>query len=350
MKRFAAIVVGLMVLFSFVRAGVAQDRTPEELDQMLGPIALYPDPLIAEILSAATFPSQIVVADRYMQGGGDASQANQQPWDPSVQAMCHYANVLKWLDDNLQWTTQLGQAYTAQPTDVMDSVQRLRAQAQTLGNLPSTPQETVTDDNGDVEIEPADPDNIYVPDYSASTIYFQPGVFCTFGFGFPIGGWLVHDWDWHSHRMIAWGPGHPRPGNWWRQSPVERRGYLTQTHVPTWHAGDRGIAVSRPGWDRGYAPEVVSRGVPEPVVPRSAGGRIAQARADTRPAFRAPSAELPHNFARPAPEPVARGGGEAFGGIQSAPAVRESSMRGAESRASMGGGGGGFHGGGGGKR
>ncbi len=109
MKRFVAIVVGLMVFFSCARAGMAQDRTPEELDKMLGPIALYPDPLIAEILSASTLPSQIVVADRYMQGGGDASQVDQQPWDPSVQAMCHYANVLKWLDDNLQWTTQLGQ-------------------------------------------------------------------------------------------------------------------------------------------------------------------------------------------------------------------------------------------------
>ena len=231
MKRFAAIVVGLMVFFSFVRAGVAQDRTPEELDQMLGPIALYPDPLIAEILSAATFPDQIVVADRYMQGGGDVNQVAQQPWDPSVQGMCHYANVLKWLDDNLQWMTQLGQAYTAQPSDVMDSVQRLRAQAQNLGNLPSTPEETVTDDNGDIEIEPADADNIYVPDYSASTIYYQPGIFCTFGFGFPIGGWLIHDWDWHSHRMIAWGPQHPRPANWWRQSPVERRGYFAGTHM-----------------------------------------------------------------------------------------------------------------------
>jgi hypothetical protein len=323
---------------------------------MLGPIALYPDPLIAEILSAATFPDQIVVADRYMQGGGDVNQVAQQPWDPSVQGMCHYANVLKWLDDNLQWTTQLGQAYTAQPSDVMNSIQRLRAQAQTLGNLPSTPEETVTDDSGDIEIDPADPNNIYVPDYSASTIYYQPGIFCTFGFGFPIGGWLIHDWDWHSHRMIAWGPQHPRPANWWLQSPVERRGYLAQSHVPTWHAGARGAIVSHPGWDRGYAPEVVSRGVPAPVVPRSAGERIAQGRAETQPAFRAPSAELPRNFARPAPEPAARGGGElreggeAFGGIQSAPAVRESSMRGAESRGSMGGGGGGSHGGGGGKR
>jgi hypothetical protein len=338
MKKLAALVVGLTVLFSFARAGFAQDRTPEELDQMLGPIALYPDPLIAEILSAATFPSQIVEADRYVTGGGDPNQVDQQPWDQSVQAMVHYPNVLKWLDDNLQWTTQLGQAYSAQPTDVMDSIQRLRAQAQTLGNLPSTPEETVTDDNGDIEIDPADQNNIYVPDYSASTIYYQPGVFCTFGFGFPIGGWLVHDWDWHSHRMIAWGPGHARPGNWWHQSPVERRGYLAQAHVPTWHAGARGTIVSHGGWDRGYAPAVVSRTVPAPIVPRSAAARIGEAKAETRPAFRAPSAALPHNFARP--EPAIRGGelrgGEAFGGIQSAPAARESSIRGSVSRSTMG--------------
>jgi len=331
MKKLVAFAAGLIVLFSFIEPGVAQDRSPAELDQMLGPIALYPDPLIAEILSASTFPSQIVEADRYVSGGGDPNQIDQQPLDPSVQALAHYPNVLKWLDDNLAWTTQMGQAFASQPSDVMDSIQRLRGQAQSLGNLPSTPQETVTSDDGEIEIEPTDPDDLYVPDYQPSVIFYQPGIYCTFGLGLPIGGWLLHDWDWHSHHMISWGPGHPRPASWWRDNPVQRRTYIAQTHVPAWHAGGGGAVVGRSGRDRGYAPETISRSVPEPVVPRTPAQRIGEARVETRPAFRAPSAALPRSFAPVVPAER----GEAFGGIQSGPAARESSARGQESRSTM---------------
>ena len=88
-----------------------------QLDQLLGPIALYPDPLIAEILPASTLPTQIVLADRYITGGGDPNQIDQQPWDASVQAVARYPSVLKWMDDNLNWTTQTGQAFlNQQPT------------------------------------------------------------------------------------------------------------------------------------------------------------------------------------------------------------------------------------------
>ena len=97
-----------------------------QLDQLLGPIALYPDPLIAQILPASTLPTQIVLADRYVSGGGDPNQIDQQPWDASVQALARYPNVLKWMDDNLNWTTELGQAFLNQQQDVMDSIQRLR--------------------------------------------------------------------------------------------------------------------------------------------------------------------------------------------------------------------------------
>jgi uncharacterized membrane protein YgcG len=349
MKKLAAAVAGLIFLFNFVDSADAQDRSPQELDRMLGPIALYPDPLIAEILSAATFPGQIVEADRYISGGGDANQIDQEPWDPSVQALCHYPNVLKWLDDNIAWTTQMGQAFAAQQVDVMASIQRLRAQAQSLGNLPSTAQETVADDDGDIEIEPADPDELYVPDYDPNAIYYQPGLYCVFGIGLPIGGWFIHDWDWHSHRLIAWGPGHSRPGGWWHESPVQRHAFLAQNHIPAWRPG--GAAVGRIGGDRGYAPEIISRSVPEPVIPRSAAPRVGEApsaaqrigedRAVTRPAFRAPSAELPRSFNEPAER------ASSFGGFQNGAAARESSFRGAQSRGSSGGGGGGFHGGGG---
>ena len=141
--------------------------------------------MLAEVFTAATLPSQIVLADRYIAQGGDVNAAAQEPWDPSVQALVHYPTVLKWLDDNLAWTTDVGQAFLNQQQDVMVSIQRLRAQAQAEGNLKSTPQENVVADAGAVEIEPTDPDVIYVPVYPWDTIYDDPGIYCTFGIGFP---------------------------------------------------------------------------------------------------------------------------------------------------------------------
>jgi hypothetical protein len=91
-----------------------QALSAAQLDQLLGPIALYPDPLIAEILPASTLPTQIVLADRYITGGGDPNQIGQQPWDASVQAVARYPSVLKWMDDNLNWTTQAGQVFLNQ--------------------------------------------------------------------------------------------------------------------------------------------------------------------------------------------------------------------------------------------
>ena len=82
-----------------------QPLSSQQLDQLLGPIALYPDPLIAQILPASTLPTQIVLADRYVNGGGDPNQIDQQPWDPSVQALARYPNVLQWMDQNLNWTS-----------------------------------------------------------------------------------------------------------------------------------------------------------------------------------------------------------------------------------------------------
>ena len=150
-----------------------QPLSDAQLDQLLGPIALYPDPLIAQILPASTLPTQIVLADRYVSGGGDPNQIDQQPWDPSVQALARYPNVLKWMDDNLNWTTELGQAFLNQQQDVMDSIQRLRQSAFNLGNLQSTPQQQVINDGGYIEIVPADPQVIYVPVYQPDQVYYQ---------------------------------------------------------------------------------------------------------------------------------------------------------------------------------
>jgi hypothetical protein len=134
-------------------------------------------------------PAQIVLADRYVIGGGDPNQIGQQPWDASVQAMARYATVLKWMDDNLNWTTELGQAFLNQQPDVINSIQRLRASASKLGNLQSSPQQQVVADGGNIEIVPADPQVIYVPVYQPAQVYYDTAYgspFITFGIGWPM--------------------------------------------------------------------------------------------------------------------------------------------------------------------
>ena len=221
--------------------------------------------------------------------------------------MAHYPDVLKMLNDNLAWTTQLGQAYINQPTDVMNSIQRLRAQAQQLGNLQNLPQDNIVQDDGDIEIMPSDPDMLYVPEYDPSLVFYTPCYgqpFITFGIGFGIGGWLVHDFDWHNHRLITWGAGHPRPANWWRGTPAFRREAIG--HAPVFHPATR--VVARPAvvgrGDRGFAPPATPRGfefqakpVQPAVAPREAARPAPAPREAARPV------ETPREPARPVEAP-----------------------------------------------
>ncbi len=234
-----------------------QMLTPAQLDQALGPIALYPDPLVAQLLPACMQPAQIAVAYSYISSGGDPNGIDQQNWDSTVKAVVRYPDVLKMLNDNMAWATELGQAYLNQPTDVMNSIQRLRAQAQQLGNLQNLPQDNVVSDEGQIEILPSDPDMIYVPTYDPSLVFYTPCYgrpFITFGVGFRIGLWLDHDFDWHGRRLIAWDHAHPRPANWWREAPAARRTVIAR--APVWHPPARVVThttVYGRG-DRGYAP------------------------------------------------------------------------------------------------
>ena len=124
-----------------------QPLSAEQLDQLVAPIALYPDALVAQILAAATYPTQVVEADRWRQAQGNApaeqiaAGAENQNWDPSVKALTAFPTVLAQMDRNIQWTTDLGNAYYNQPQDVMDSVQAMRQKAEAAGQLRSTPQQ-----------------------------------------------------------------------------------------------------------------------------------------------------------------------------------------------------------------
>jgi hypothetical protein len=311
-----------------------QLRSAADLDQLLRPIALYPDPLLAELLPAATLPSEIVLADRYVSGGGDPNALDQQPWDPSVQALARYPTVLKWLDDNLAWTTAVGQAFVYQPDDVMDSIQRLRAQAQALGNLASNPQENVVADDGTIEILPANPDVVYVPVYAPDAVFAQPyygaPVFA-FGVGIVLGPWFNHDFDWRHHRVIVWNPGLPRPVNWWMHRPGEH---------PVPPSGQVGVWRPRNGpvlgsWnvDRGWGS---GQGRTSVTTIRGTGAPLGSAAVTTigpRPGSERPSATV---TGRPAPSAsYARPASGALIGVHSSGETRQFSVRGQESREAM---------------
>ena len=136
-------------------ATVTQTSSAQQLDDLVAPIALYPDPLVGEALAASTYPIEIAEADQWLRDHPKwkpsklMDEAKKQNWDPSVQGLVAFPQVLGFLSQNMSWTTQLGNAFLAQQADVMQAVQRMRAQAQARGTLKSTPQETVTTGNQD---------------------------------------------------------------------------------------------------------------------------------------------------------------------------------------------------------
>jgi uncharacterized membrane protein YgcG len=207
---------------------------PDQLQQLVAPIALYPDALVAQILAASAYPTQIVEAQRFLQEnpnlkGKDLGDAvDKQDWDPSVKALTQFPSVLANMDKDLSWTSELGDANLNQQADVMAAIQFMRKKAQDAGNLKSTPQQTVTDQGPNVQIQPADPQVVYVPEYDPELVYGYPvalwpgfypwwgvgGPYISFGVGFGIGPFFGYGWGWGGwgfdwyHRGLLYG-GHP---------------------------------------------------------------------------------------------------------------------------------------------
>ena len=210
-----------------------QRLSPDQLNDLVAPIALYPDPLLSQVLVACTYPLEVVQAYQWAQrnpgisGPALTQAAQQQDWDASVQALAVFPDVLKRLNDDVAWTTNLGNAFLAQQQDVMDAVQRMRQKAQQAGKLQSTEQQNVTTatDAGQpyIEIEPANPQVIYVPVYDPMWIWGPPmwypyprwwwpqrsfltgGLY--FGFGGPINVGFYYGAGWHGWGGWGWHPG-----------------------------------------------------------------------------------------------------------------------------------------------
>lgn len=151
----------------------------EEIDQMVAPIALYPDQLLAQVLMAATYPLEIVQAERWVAEPGNAKLKGDElataleglTWDPSVKSLVPFPQILKMMSDKIDWTQRLGDAFLAQRADVMDAVQRLRRKAEAAGNLKTTEQQKVVTERETVVIQPANPQVVYVPTYNPTVVY-----------------------------------------------------------------------------------------------------------------------------------------------------------------------------------
>jgi hypothetical protein len=205
--------------------GSYQPYEPDQLDNLLAPVALYPDPLLSQVLVAATFVDQVDEAARYVRANGQYG-IDDQNWDVSVKAVAHYPTVIEMMADKIDWTTSVGQAYVYQSTDVATSIQRLRHMARNVGNLASTPQQEVIVNGDYIAIDPYQPQYIYVPVYDPYICYYRRpywGLAITFGAGFAVGAWLNRDWDWGGRGIYYHGWGGDR--DWdrgWHGGWVER--------------------------------------------------------------------------------------------------------------------------------
>lgn len=210
-------------------SGEGAPLSADELQQLVAPIALYPDALVAQILGAATFPDQVAAASGWLQqntgltGTTLTNAVDAQPWDPSVKALTEFPSVLDNLAKNLSWTSSLGEAYHTQAADVMSAVQVLRAKAQAAGNLKSGSQITVVQQSPQViVIQPTNPQVVYVPTYNPTVVYGTPYVtpgystaavvttaVVAFGVGIAVGAAMSNSWgysywncNWHGGAVV----------------------------------------------------------------------------------------------------------------------------------------------------
>jgi hypothetical protein len=263
----------------------------EELDQMLAPIALYPDSLIAQILMASTYPLEVVQAERWMQENktltGDTldDALKEKSWDPSIKSLCHFPDVLFAMSDKLDQTSKLGDAFLSQKDEVMATIQELRRKAETQGNLKTTKEQKVIHEEDAIRIEPADQRVVYVPVYDPLYVYgpwwypayppyywyYPPGVIITGGFigfgprlfiGIDLFAWSWFDWhrhyiyiDVHKARRFHRFPDrhYTQQRFFWRHDPVHRRGVAYRDRRTSERFGTRPYPRTSPGPEmRGY--------------------------------------------------------------------------------------------------
>jgi hypothetical protein len=254
---------------------------PDQLQQLVAPIALYPDNLVAQILAASAYPAQVVEAERFLEEHPKwhdkklGKEVDKQDWDPSVKALTQFPDVLSDMNKDLSWTSELGDANVNQQQAVMQAIQTMRQKARAAGHLSTSPQENVTDDGSDIAIAPANPDVVYVPEYNPDYAYGYPvglwpgfdpwwgdddsymsfgmgiGIDPFFGYGWGWGGWGM-DWR-HGGMMYGGGRYNMQSRSFYDRNAFMRGNYRG---VGSYNRGDRslrGFGGGRAGNYGGFA-------------------------------------------------------------------------------------------------
>jgi hypothetical protein len=357
----------------------------DQLDSLVAPIALYPDPLLAQCLVASTYPIDIVAAQQWMaknqslKGEELGKAAEKQPWDPSVQALVLVPDALKVLSENIKWTADLGDAFLAQENDVMDAVQRLRGKAKDSGKLESSEQmkvETTTVESKTViEIQPSSTEVVYVPSYSPTVIwgapmypyppmyyppYYPGGAFLGFGVGIAIGIGISGGWGWGcgwhgGGNTININNNNNFVNNSNRQNNVNRSGNSNWQHNPQQRGGapykDKATANKYGGASRGDSAQARQSQAQSRQAQGDRGGsgsRGGSASSMDRGGSSRGSSQMGSRDVSPSSR--SGGGMGGGGGSYSGSQARASSSRGSSSMSSMSRGGGSRGGGGGGRR
>ncbi len=258
LREFVALAVTFAMLstasVSYGQEAQQANLSASEIDAIVAPIALYPDQLVAQILGAATYPDQVTAASNWMnsnqglQGEALMKAADQQPWDPSVKALTQFPSVLDQMAKNLAWTSALGDAAYNQQKDVLASVQRLRQQAKAAGNLKSSKEiQVVQQDPQTIVIQPANPQVVYVPTYNPTVVYGQPynppgystgamvatGVI-SFGLGIAVGAAINN-----RNSCCGWGYGYGGWGCSWHGGHTMYQNNVYVSRSNTFYGGNR---------------------------------------------------------------------------------------------------------------
>ncbi len=276
----------------------------DDLENLAGPVALYPDAVLAQVLTASTYPLDVVAAAQWLDAGNNPATVDSQPWDDSVKGLINFPDILHYMASNVDWMNSLGDAFINQSADVMTAVQDLRAEALSNGSLVSDDNQQVVQNGNIIQIIPANPETIYIPIYDPAVIYVRRTPL-RFDHGYRVGLWLDHDLDWVDHRIYTGNWGANRP--WWH--PEVRGGHptldYTRIRPGDFHATG---AVRSNAWQRDEHRPAPVFPVHAPVRPpdrRPGTGYPPSARAEVhapaRPEEHAPARPEEHAPAHPPP-------------------------------------------------
>jgi hypothetical protein len=346
-----------------------------ELEKLAAPIALHPDPLIAIILPASVYPLDIVQAARFVKDTNNLPRIDEQPWDENVRAVAKFPELIQKMNDDLTWTMDLGQAFLDQQKELMDTIQMLRGKANSAGALKTTPQQAIVVTNTIIEktveqqilyvtntvvqIQPSNPQVIYVPTYPP-TIYYPPPVYyagpppvVTFAAGIAVGLIIANNCDWHGgriyvghHGVAVWGGGsYHGHGN--VNVNVNRNVNINNTTINNvnrtpqkWQPDQSRLSSSGASGSRASTQTAQARGWSSGAAPAAPAARATagptSAWSSPSPSFSRPSPASSYNrptpasfYSRTSPSASRQ---SAFGGISSGASSRSSSSRGLRSR------------------